>query len=257
MIDKAKTVNFVGAGPGAPDLITVRGSELLKEADLVIYAGSLVNPDILRICKDDCTIMDSASMSLEEQVSIMAAASETGSSVVRLHTGDPSLYGAVAEQKRLLEARDIEVRFVPGVSSLQATAAALGIQYTVPGGTQTLICTRRGGRTPVPDGESLDKLAAHRSTIVLFLSAGQAEEAASDLMKGGLAPETPAACVYRASWKDETIVRSDLAGLSEAMRRESIDHQALIVVGECLEPGESASLLYDSNFSHGFREGSL
>lgn len=257
MIEKAKTVNFVGAGPGAPDLITVRGSELLKTADLVVYAGSLVNPEILGICRDDCTIMDSAFMSLEEQVSAMAASAETGSSVVRLHTGDPSLYGAVAEQKRLLEERGIEVRFVPGVSSLQATAAALGIQYTVPGETQTLICTRKGGRTPVPERESLDKLAAHGSTRVLFLTAGQVKEATDELIKGGLDPKTPAACVYRASWDDEIILRSDLSGLAEAMRERGIDHQALIVIGKCLDPGEASSLLYDSGFSHRFREGSL
>lgn len=248
-------VHFVGAGPGAPDLITLRGKTLLETADLVIYAGSLVNPEILLWCRDNAVIMDSASMDLTEQVEAMERSFREGLSVVRLHTGDPSLYGAVAEQKRSLEDRGIPVVFVPGVSSLQASAAALGIQYTVPGGTQTLICTRRAGRTPVPQSESLEKLASHRATMVMFLSSDQAQEVAEDLITGGIAPETPAACVYRASWDDQIVVRSTLSELPGAMRERSIDRQALIIVGQCIDPGTSASLLYDRTFSHGFREG--
>ncbi len=248
-------VHFVGAGPGAPDLITLRGKTLLETADLVIYAGSLVNPEILLWCRDNAVIMDSASMDLTEQVEAMERSFREGLSVVRLHTGDPSLYGAVAEQKRSLEDRGIPVVFIPGVSSLQASAAALGIQYTVPGGTQTLICTRRAGRTPVPQSESLEKLASHRATMVMFLSSDQAQEVAEDLITGGIAPETPAACVYRASWDDQIVIRSTLLELPGAMRERSIDRQALIIVGQCIDPGTSASLLYDRTFSHGFREG--
>lgn len=248
-------VHFVGAGPGAPDLITLRGKTLLETADLVIYAGSLVNPEILLWCRDNAVIMDSASMDLTEQVEAMERSFREGLSVVRLHTGDPSLYGAVAEQKRSLEDRGIPVVFVPGVSSLQASAAALGIQYTVPGGTQTLICTRRAGRTPVPQSESLEKLASHGATMVMFLSSDQAQEVAEDLITGGIAPETPAACVYRASWDDQIVIRSTLLELPGAMRERSIDRQALIIVGQCIDPGTSASLLYDRTFSHGFREG--
>ncbi len=248
-------VHFVGAGPGAPDLITLRGKTLLETADLVIYAGSLVNPEVLLWCRDSAVIMDSASMDLTEQVEAMERSFREGLSVVRLHTGDPSLYGAVAEQKRSLEDRGIPVVFVPGVSSLQASAAALGIQYTVPGGTQTLICTRRAGRTPVPQSESLEKLASHGATMVMFLSSDQAQEVAEDLITGGIAPETPAACVYRASWDDQIVIRSTLLELPGAMRERSIDRQALIIVGQCIDPGTSASLLYDRTFSHGFREG--
>lgn len=248
-------VHFVGAGPGAPDLITLRGKTLLETADLVIYAGSLVNPEILLWCRDNAVIMDSASMDLTEQVEAMERSFREGLSVVRLHTGDPSLYGAVAEQKRLLEDRGIPVVFVPGVSSLQASAAALGIQYTVPGGTQTLICTRRAGRTPVPQSESLEKLASHGATMVMFLSSDQAQQVADDLITGGIAPEIPAACVYRASWDDQIVIRSTLLELPGAMRERSIDRQALIIVGQCIDPGTSASLLYDRTFSHGFREG--
>lgn len=248
-------VHFVGAGPGAPDLITLRGKTLLETADLVIYAGSLVNPEILLWCRDNAVIMDSASMDLTEQVEAMERSFREGLSVVRLHTGDPSLYGAVAEQKRSLEDRGIPVVFVPGVSSLQASAAALGIQYTVPGGTQTLICTRRAGRTPVPQSESLEKLASHGATMVMFLSSDQAQEVADDLITGGIAPETSAACVYRASWDDQIVIRSTLSELPGAMRERSIDRQALIIVGQCIDPGTSASLLYDRTFSHGFREG--
>lgn len=248
-------VHFVGAGPGAPDLITLRGKTLLETADLVIYAGSLVNPKILLWCKKDCVVMDSASMDLNQQVEAMDQAFKKGLSVVRLHTGDPSLYGAVAEQKRLLEDREIPVAFVPGVSSLQASAAALGVQYTVPGGTQTLICTRRVGRTSVPESESLDKLASHKATMVMFLSSDQADEVAADLIKGGIPSDTPSACVYRASWDDQIVVRAPLGQLPKAMKDNSIDRQALIIVGQCLDPGSSASLLYDRSFTHGFREG--
>ena len=250
-----KDIVFVGAGPGDPELITLKGKNLLEKADLVIYAGSLVNPEILGYCKESCITLDSASMNLEEQVESMTAAAVAGKAVVRLHTGDPSLYGAIEEQKRLLLERDMNVRFVPGVSSLQGAASALGIQYTIPGETQTLICTRREGRTPVPDSEKLALLGSHGSTMVIFLSASQAENVSSDLIEGGRSPETPAACVYRATWEDEIVIRSTLAKLPEEMSKQGIDRQALIIVGDCIAPSDRKSLLYDKTFTHGYREG--
>ncbi|PIE54075.1 MAG: precorrin-4 C(11)-methyltransferase [Dethiosulfovibrio peptidovorans] len=252
--DVRPTVYVVGAGPGAPDLITIRGKELLEHADLVLYAGSLVNPEILRFCRPECKTVDSAPLNLDEQVQTMVDAARNGKTVVRLHTGDPSLYGAVAEQKALLEREGLRVRFVPGVSSLQAAASVLGIQYTVPGETQTLICTRRTGRTPVPQSETLPALAAHEATMVLFLSSKQAGRVTQDLMDGGLSPETPAACVYRATWPDQVVLRSDLRGLAHAMEDRGIDRHALMVVGRCLNPEGTTSLLYDSSFSHRFRK---
>jgi len=246
-------VYFVGAGPGDPELITMKGARLLREADLVVYAGSLVNPSVLDHCMEGCEKEDSAALSLEEQVEIMSQAALAGHRVVRLHTGDPSLYGAVAEQKKRLEDMGIRVRFVPGVSSLQAAAASLGIEYTVPGGTQTLICTRRKGRTPVPAEEDLSVLAGSGSTMVIFLSSDQAEKVAEDLIKGGISPSTPSACVYRASWKDEKVLRSPLEKLPALMEREDIRRHALIIVGECIDPEETRSLLYDPHFSHGYR----
>jgi precorrin-4/cobalt-precorrin-4 C11-methyltransferase len=255
MNETAYEIDFVGAGPGAPDLITLRGKNLLEEAGLVMYAGSLVNPAILEHCSSSCIRVDSSGLSLEEQVRIMAEAVKKGNRVVRLHTGDPSLYGAVAEQKRLLLEQGISVRFVPGVSSLQAAASSLGIQYTVPGETQTLICTRRKGRTPVPETEELPLLASHGSTLVIFLSAGQAKEVRADLIAGGLDPQTPSACVYRATWEDEKIITAPLEDLPELMEQEGIHRHALMIIGKCIDPGDRRSLLYHSGFTHGYREG--
>jgi precorrin-4/cobalt-precorrin-4 C11-methyltransferase len=249
-------VLFVGAGPGDPGLLTLNGKAALEGADLVLYAGSLVNAEILSFCREGCELRDSSGLPLGEQIDIMVRAVSEGRSVVRLHTGDPSLFGAVAEQKALLEERGISVSFVPGVSSLQATAAALGIQYTVPGGSQTVICTRRGGRTPVPPAEDLRLLAAHGATVVVFLSADQAEGVARDLIAGGFPPDTPAACVYRASWEDEMVLRSSLSGLPAIMAGNGVTRQALIVVGGCLAPGDARSRLYSASFAHGYREAS-
>lgn len=248
-----RLVLFVGAGPGDRRLITVRGRELLEEADLVLYAGSLVSPDLLSWCRHDCHCVDSASLDLEAQIDVMATAVEAGKKVVRLHTGDPSLYGAIAEQIDLLRQRGIEVSLVPGVSCFQAAAARLSIEYTIPGGTQTVICSRRKGRTPVPDDESLHRLAAIGSTLVLFLSAGQAQAVVDDLLAGGREETTPAACVYRATWPDERIIRTCLADLPRAMEEASITNHALIIVGDCLLSPEGRSCLYDGAFSHGFR----
>jgi precorrin-4/cobalt-precorrin-4 C11-methyltransferase len=249
-----KTILFVGAGPGDPELLTIKGKKALEEAGLVLYAGSLVNPLILDFCGRGCVKEDSSGLTLEEQVEMMAGAAEKGIKVVRLHTGDPSLFGAVSEQKRLLEGRGLAVRFIPGVSSLQAAAAALGIQYTVPGGSQTVICTRRGGRTPVPPKGDLKLLAASGAAMVIFLSADQAGAAASDLMAGGLPPQTPAACVYKASWEDEKIIRTSLAELPALMKEADISRHALIIAGDCLGEAAGRSLLYSPDFSHGCRE---
>ncbi len=248
-----RSVVFVGAGPGDPRLITVRGREMLEGADLVLYAGSLVSPALLDWCGDGCRRVDSASLDLDAQIDLMVEAAEAGQQVVRLHTGDPSLYGAIAEQIALLRRRGVAVSVVPGVSSFQAAAARLSIEYTIPGGTQTVICTRRKGRTPVPDGESLDRLAAHGSTLVLFLSSGQAQAVVDDLLAGGRDGATPAACVYRATWPDERIIRTSLADLPRAMEEAAIENHALLIVGECLLPSEGRSRLYDGAFSHGFR----
>lgn len=247
-------VVFVGAGPGDPGLLTLRGKDALESADLVLYAGSLVNERILDFCPPECRKVDSSPLPLEKQVDLMAGAALGGKRVVRLHTGDPSLFGAVSEQKDALEARGVSVAFVPGVSSLQASAAALGIQYTVPGGNQTVICTRRSGRTPVPPQEDLCLLASHGTTMVIFLSADQAGDVAADLMAGGFPAETPSACVYRASWDDEKILRAPLHLLPALMAEHGIDRHALIIAGRCLSPGDARSLLYSPGFAHGRRK---
>ncbi len=250
--DPAK-VYIVGAGPGAVDLITLRGHELLKRADLVVYAGSLVNPELPNVAKSGCEIHDSASLTLEQVVDLLAGAARKGRLAVRLHTGDPSLYGAIREQIDALRALGIECEVVPGVSSFAAAAAALSAEYTLPGVSQSLILTRAPGRTPVPEGESLKSFAVHRASVVLFLSSGMIERACLDLTEGGYPPDTLAALVYRASWDDQKIVRGTLATLSEAARREGIDKTALILVGDFLGDRYERSKLYDPAFSHGFR----
>jgi precorrin-4/cobalt-precorrin-4 C11-methyltransferase len=247
-------VLFVGAGPGDPELITLKGKRALEKADLVLYAGSLVNEALLEYRSPGCVTVDSSPLSLEEQVALMAAKVAEGGRVVRLHTGDPSLFGAVAEQKERLQSLGIEVKFIPGVSSFQAAAAALGIQYTVPGGSQTVVCTRRSGRTPVPPREDLRLLAEHGATMVVFLSADQAEAVSADLQAGGFSAETPAACVYRASWEDEKTIVSTLEALPSQMAAHGITHHALIVVGECVASQGARSLLYSPHFAHGARD---
>ena len=253
MTGEAK-VFIVGAGPGDPELITLKGARLLSRADLVVYAGSLVNEDILGHCKSGCRVLDSASMTLEEQVEEMVRAADDGKVVVRLHTGDPSLYGAIAEQIARLRARDVSCEIVPGVSSLQGAASRLGIEYTVPGGTQTLICTRVSGRTPVPETESVEKLAAHGTTLVLFLSSDRVEDLVASCIKAGRSPQTPAAWIYRATWPDEKRAVTTLDRLAASMKEARITKHALIVIGECLNPDDDArSLLYHPGFSHGSR----
>ncbi|HOF87022.1 MAG TPA: precorrin-4 C(11)-methyltransferase [Armatimonadota bacterium] len=243
---------FVGAGPGDPELITVKGQRALREADLVLYAGSLVPTALLQWAKPDAACRDSAGMHLEEQIALMAEAHAAGKSVVRLHTGDPSLYGAIGEQMAALDRLGIPYRVIPGVSSFLAAAAALPAELTLPGVSQTVIITRCAGRTPVPPGEDLAVLASHRATMAIFLSAGRLDETIAALARH-YPPDTPAAVVQRASWPEQKIVRGTLATI--VARAAGIERTAMILVGEALANEGEASKLYDRTFSHGYREG--
>lgn len=248
-------VCFVGAGPGAPDLITLRGQRALASADVIIYAGSLVNPELLAVAKPSCRILNSASMTLEEVLLEIEHAEQQGLFTVRLHTGDPSLYGAIREQIDALIKRGIAYEIVPGVSSFCAAAAALGAEYTLPGVSQTVIITRMEGRTPVPEREEIASLAAHHATMVIFLSASMIEELSARLIAGGYGADTPAAVVYKASWPDEKVVRGTLSTIAGLAEREGIDKTALITVGDFLGNDYQRSLLYHPGFSHLFRRG--
>ncbi|MDL2318032.1 precorrin-4 C(11)-methyltransferase [Eubacteriales bacterium OttesenSCG-928-A19] len=248
-------IHFVGAGPGAPDLITLRGQRLLEAADVVIYAGSLVNPALLSACRQGCAIHDSAGMTLEAVVAVMRAAYADGREVVRLHTGDPSMYGAIREQMDALDELAIPHDITPGVSAMNAAAAAIGAEYTLPEVSQTVIVTRMAGRTPVPEKERMAALAAHGSTMVVFLSMGLLRALSRELMEGGYAADAPAAIVYKASWPDERVVRCTVATLEEAATANGISRTALILVGGFLGDGYARSRLYDPAFTHGFREG--
>lgn len=247
-------VHFVGAGCGAPDLITVRGAELLKRAEVVIYAGSLVNPALLGLCPEECLVYNSAEMTLEE---VFAVINEYKTSeIVRLHTGDTSLFGAVKEQIDLLDAAGIPWDITPGVSSFSGAAAALGAEYTLPGISQTVIITRMAGRTPVPEREGIAALAAHGATMVIFLSAGMLEKLQGELLKGAYTEETPAAIVYKATWPEERVLRCPLGKLAETGKNAGIRKTALIVVGDFLGDTYERSKLYDPAFSTEFREAS-
>ena len=249
-------IHIVGAGPGAVDLITVRGQRLLSEADVVIYAGSLVSRELLDWARQDARIYDSATMDLEQVLEVMEQAERDGLTTVRLHTGDPCLYGAIREQMDGLDARGIGYDICPGVSSFCGAAAALGMEYTLPGISQSVVITRMAGRTPVPDRESIGKFAAHGSTMVIFLSAGMTGELSEELMKGGYPGDTPAAIVYKATWPDEKVVRCTLAALKETADREGIHKTALIVVGNTVsQTGYERSKLYAPAFTTGFRVG--
>lgn len=246
-------VHFVGAGPGAPDLITLRGKELLERADCVIYAGSLVNPQLLDYTKPGCKVLDSASMTLEQVIEEMTAQEQQGHTTVRLHTGDPCLYGAIREQMDALAQRGIAYQVTPGVSSFCGAAAAVPAEYTLPGVSQTVIITRAAGRTPVPQGEELASLASHGASMVLFLSAGLLEQAQSQLLEGGYPPETPVALVYKASWPEEKVYRCTVATLAQTARENQVTRTALVLVGDFLGQEYQRSLLYDPSFSHGYR----
>ena len=242
-------VHFVGAGPGAPDLITLRGAELLKCADVVIYAGSLVNPVLLGLTGDNARIFNSAEMTLEDVMDRIREAESMGQTTVRLHTGDPCLYGAIREQMDLLAEAGIPYDDTPGVSSFCGAAAALGAEYTLPGISQSVIITRLAGRTLVPERESLSKLAAHGATMVIFLSAGMTDKVAEELLAGGAYTEnTPAAIVYKATWPEEKVVRCTVGTLAEAARENGIRKTALILVGDFLGSVYTRSRLYDPAF---------
>lgn len=248
-------VHFVGAGPGAPDLITLRGAKLLAEADVVIWAGSLVNPALLESCKAGCEIHDSARMTLEDVLAVMERAELSGKNTVRLHTGDPALYGAIREQTDALLERGIPFDVTPGVSSLFGAAASLGAEFTLPGVSQSLIVTRLPGRTAVPEKEALRSLAEHGASMALFLSAGMLEKTQAELLAGGCDPDTPAALVYKATWPDEKIVRCTVGTLSEAGAAARITKTSLIFVGGFLGAPYEKSRLYDPAFTTGYREG--
>jgi len=247
-------VNFVGAGPGAEDLITVRGQKLIREADVIIYAGSLVNPSLLKEAKADCRIYNSAYMTLEEVISVMQEAENKGLMTVRLHTGDPSVYGAIREQMDELKSLGIGYAVCPGVSSFFGAAASLGIEYTLPQVSQSVIITRAEGRTAVPERESLKSLAAHHSTMVLFLSSSLSEKIKKELMEGGMSKDTPVAVVYKATWPDEKKFYTTLGKLPETMKNENITKTALIIVGDVLGEHYEKSRLYDKDFSTGYRK---
>lgn len=248
-------ISIVGAGSGAADLITVRGARLLGQADVIVYAGSLVNPQLLSYAKEGCEIHNSAKMTLEEVVDVMAKAHFLGKNMVRLHTGDPSIYGAIREQMDALRQKNIPFEVVPGVSSFCGAAAALQAEYTLPGVSQTVIITRAAGRTPVPEKENIRSLAAHRATMAIFLSAGLLEQLTEDLVEGGYPPETPAAIVYKATWPDEKVCICQVSTLAETAQKEGINKTALILVGDFLGQQYDRSLLYHPHFTTGFREG--
>ena len=247
-------VAFVGAGPGAEDLITLRGLHALEEADLVLYAGSLVNPGLLDRCKPGCRRRDSAPMNLEEQVGLMSEAALAGERVVRLHTGDPAMYGAINEQIRGLAEKGVASCVVPGVSSVFAAAAALGCELTAPDVSQSVVLTRTPGRTPMPEGENAAAFARTGALLAFFLSTGKIDVLMQDLMReGGLAPDTPAAVVYRASWPDERILRGTVSDIARKVEEAGFGRQALIFVGRALAAGGGVSRLYGADFSHGYR----
>ena len=246
-------VHFVGAGCGAADLITLRGKALLERADVLIYAGSLVNPELLNYAKPDCEIHNSAEMTLEEILDVINTAEANRKTTVRLHSGDSSIYGAIKEQMRELESLNIEYDVCPGVSSLSGAAAALKAEYTLPDVSQTVIITRVEGRTPMPPKEKLSALASHGATMVLFLSANLGDKVQAGLLEGGYPQQTPAAIIYKATWPDEKIFHCTVGAIAETLRNNKITKTALICVGNFLSSNFSRSKLYDPNFATGYR----
>ena len=249
-------VHFVGAGPGAPDLITLRGAELLKQADVIIYAGSLVNPALLDMAREDCEIHNSAKMTLEQVIDVMKQAEAAGKTTVRLHTGDPCVYGAIREQMDALDELGISYDDVPGVSSFCGAAAALRAEYTLPGVSQSVIITRLAGRTPVPDAESLSSMASHGASMAVFLSSGMLGRVQEELLKGAYTEDTPAALVYKATWPEEKTVRCTVGTLAQAGEEHGIRKTALVLVGNFLDSPYEKSKLYDPAFTTEFREAS-
>lgn len=248
-------VHFVGAGSGAADLITIRGARLLEQADVVIYAGSLVNPELLQYTRKDCIIYNSAEMTLEDVLSVILAAEAEGKTTVRLHTGDPSIYGAIREQFDELDRHGIPYNVCPGVSSFCGAAASLKTEYTLPDVSQTVIITRESGKTSVPSRESIQSLAAHQASMILFLSTSLSEKLEQDLLAGGYSPETPAAIMYKATWPDEKTYRCTVGTLHKIVVENHLRKTALIIVGNCLGENPSRSLLYHPEFTTEFRKG--
>ena len=247
-------VHIVGAGPGDPELITRKGYRLVQEADVVIYAGSLVNPEILEACKEGCEIHNSASMSLDDVLAVTKASVAGGKTVVRLHTGDPAIYGAIQEQMDALKEMGITYDVTPGVSSFLATAAALQQEYTLPNVTQTVIITRMEGRTPMPEKEKLSMLASHGATMCIFLSVQMIDKVAAELIEGGYDKTTPVAIVVKASWPDQRIIRGTLETIADVVAEEGVIRQAMIVVSRVLDTDYELSKLYDKGFAHMYRD---
>lgn len=247
-------VHFVGAGSGAADLITVRGLKLIQEADVIIYAGSLVNKELLTNKKDACIVHNSATMTLEQVIEVMKEAEQQALTTVRLHTGDPSIYGAIREQMDLLDELSISYDYCPGVSSFCGAASALNLEYTLPDVSQTVILTRMAGRTPVPEKESIESLASHRATMVIFLSTGMLEELSQRLIAGGYQEDTPAAIVYKATWPDEQKFVCKVGTLAKTAKEHNITKTALIIVGDVIDCDYRRSDLYHPHFETEFRK---
>ena len=248
-------VHFVGAGPGAPDLITLRGAELLGAADVIVYAGSLVNPALLARAKNGCAVYNSAEMTLEQVMDVIADAEAAGKTTVRLHTGDPCLYGAIREQMDRLDERGIAYDDTPGVSSFCGAAASLNAEYTLPGVSQSVIITRLAGRTPVPEREALASLAAHGTSMVIFLSSSLLTGVQAELLKGSYTEDTPAAIVYKATWPEEKVLRCTVGTLARCGVENGIRSTSLVLVGDFLQPEYERSKLYDPAFTTAFRRG--
>lgn len=247
-------VHFVGAGCGAVDLITVRGQRHLREADVVIYAGSLVNPELLKECKPGCEIYNSAEMTLEETTAVIVKAESQGKTTVRLHTGDSSIYGAVREQFDELIPRGIEYDVTPGVSAFCGAAASLKQEFTLPNVSQTVIITRQSGRTLVPEKESIRSLAAHRATMCLYLSTRLTEQLQQELLEGGYPGSTPVAVIFKASWPDERIFRCTVDTLHKTVSENNLTRTSLIIVGDCMGMDYDKSLLYAPEYERPFHE---
>lgn len=248
-------IHFVGAGSGAPDLITIRGKKFLEEADVVIYAGSLVNPQLLEYTREGCEIYNSAKMTLEEVLDVMFAAEEAGKMTVRLHTGDPCLYGAIREQMDVLDEKGIEYDYCPGVSSFCGAASALNLEYTLPDVSQSVIITRMAGRTPVPEKEEIASLAAHQATMVVFLSTGMLPQLTQRLLAGGYKEDTPAAIVYKATWEDEKTYVCTVGTLAKTAEENHVTKTALMIIGDVVSHSHyQRSELYNPAFTTEFRE---
>lgn len=248
-------VYFIGAGPGDPELITVKGKKVLEQADLIIYAGSLVNKDLLNYAKEDALIYNSAYLNLDEVIEIIEANHSQDKTIVRLHTGDPSIYGAIKEQMDRLDLLNIKYQVIPGVSSFSGAAAALNLEYTLPTVSQTVILTRASGRTKTKASESIKSLAAHQVTMVMFLSISLLDDLINDLVEGGYQNDTPAAIVYKATWPEQEVYRTTVQDLKKVALDNNITKTALIIVGDVLDSDYELSKLYDKSFTTMYRKG--